>query len=89
MPHPRFTNEEIGQRGEELYQQKIRSQVEPGNKGKYLAIDIETGDYEIGDHYSDIAHRLHAKHPGAAVYVMRIGFPAAARIGGRFMVADP
>lgn len=40
MPHPRFNSEEIERRGEELYEQTLRSQVEAQeNIGKIIAID--------------------------------------------------
>ena len=86
MPHPRYSNEEIGRRGQAIYEERLRPKVETGNKGKYLVIDIETGDYEMGDDLMALSDRLHAKHQGAALYAMRIGYPATGRIGGRFSV---
>jgi len=84
MTHPRLSSEEIKQRGEMLYEQKIRAQVEiEENIGKLVSINIETGEYEIGDDHSlDAPRRLQAKHPGAAVYTRRIGYNAAYAIGG-------
>ena len=84
MPHPRFGDKEIGRRGEEIYAKRLRSIVEiPDHIGKLLSIDIETGDFEIGsDEDIDAPLRLHAKHPGAAVYTLRIGYRAAVAIGG-------
>jgi hypothetical protein len=82
--HPRFSSEEIGRRGQKWYEKSIRDKVEtPENIGKLLSIDIETGDYEIGDD-SDLEAplRLHARHPGAAVYTLRIGYDAAVSLGG-------
>ncbi len=50
MGHPRFSSEEIERRGKELYEKGIRARVEtPENIGKLVSIDVETGDYEIGD----------------------------------------
>ncbi|MDB9420206.1 hypothetical protein PN467_06645 [Microcystis aeruginosa CS-563/04] len=40
----RYSKEEIARRGQELYESGIRQQVEAGNEGKILAIDIETGN---------------------------------------------
>jgi hypothetical protein len=82
MGHPRYSTEEIVRRGEERYEQEIRPRVEEGNKGKILIIDIETGEYEIDDDQLSAAHRALAKHPGAALFGMRIGFPALGKIGG-------
>lgn len=82
MAHPRYTKEEIAQRGKEWYEREIRSKVEEGNKGKILLIDVETGDYEIDDDQLAAAHRALAKHPVAALYGMRIGYPALGKIRG-------
>lgn len=84
MPHPRFASAEVVQRGRELYERQIRPAVEKEeNIGKLVSIDIETGDYEIGDDSDlDAPRRLHAKHPGAALYTTRIGYDAAYALGG-------
>ncbi len=86
MPHPRFPSDEIARRGRALYDEKIRAEVEEGNFGKIVVIDIETGEYEIGDNTKDdsvleLAHRMLAKHPDAALYMMRVGYKGVGRIG--------
>lgn len=73
MPHPRFTNEEIARRGEEIYTASLRHQLEGSYRDKILIIDIETGEYEIDDDALTASKRALAKHPGAAIYGLRIG----------------
>ncbi len=84
MGHPRFSSERIGRLGKELYERNIRASVETDeNTGKLVSIDIETGDYEIGEDRSlDPARRLLAKHPGAAICTLRIGYNAMYALGG-------
>ena len=43
----RYPIDEIARRGTELYESKIRAIAQPGNDGRMLAIDIETGDYAV------------------------------------------
>ena len=81
MPHTRFSADEIVERGKRIYEERLRVQLEPGNEGKLLVIDIETGDYELGEDLLSAGDRLHAKHPDAALYSMRIGSPVLYRIG--------
>jgi hypothetical protein len=38
---PRYSKEEFAQRGDLIYQTQIRPQVESGNHGKIVAIDME------------------------------------------------
>lgn len=83
MPHPRFSNEEIARRGEEIYKHQIRDKVETDeNIGKIIVIDIETGDYEIEDAGLEASRRLRAKNPDAALLGLRIGYDVVDSFGG-------
>jgi hypothetical protein len=83
MPHSRMSNEEIDRRGQDLYERVIRGNVDTAaNLGRQIVIDVETGDYEIDDDGVLASKRLIAKHPGAALYGLRIGYNAVYAIGG-------
>ena len=84
MSYSDWTAEEIGARGEEIYQTQIRDKVDPKYKGKFLVLDIETGNYEIDAEDLVATDRLLAKHPNAIIYGVRVGFPAAYGIGFNF-----
>ena len=89
MPHPRYSSVEITRRGQELYEQNIRNLIETQeNLGKIVSIDIETGDYEIGDDLISTGDRLFARHPGAALYGARIGYNAVYAVGGSLVRTD-
>lgn len=76
-----YTPDEVVERGKALFEQNIRVQVQEGNIGKYLVIDVLTGEYEIGENHLDTAKRARAKHPDAPLYGMRIGYKAVASFG--------
>jgi hypothetical protein len=80
---PRYSADETVQRAEDLYKQRLRQQVETEHRGRYIAIDIETGEYEISDDYHAAAHAILSRKPEAAIGVLCIGYPAVGRIGGR------
>src|SRR5213078_3162176 len=83
MGQTRLSREEIGRRGEELYEQSIRSKVESEeNIGKMVVIDVETGDYEVDKLGLESARHLQAKRPDAALYGKRIGYDVSEAIGG-------
>lgn len=84
MRYSDWTAEEIGSRGEDIYQKQIRDKVDPKHKGMFLVLDIETGDYEIDAEDLVATDRLLAKHPNAIIYGVRVGFPAAYGIGFNF-----
>lgn len=75
---------ELGRRAEELYETKLRPQVETEeNIGKIIVMDADSGDYEIGDETGiDASRRLQARHPGATLYALRIGYNTVASFGG-------
>lgn len=84
MPYANYTPEEVESRGEATYEERIRQKVETGNKGKFLVIDIETGEYEIDEDDAAATRRALAKRPAAVLYGLRIGYPSAYRLGGCF-----
>ena len=86
MPYAKFTPEEVASQGEAIYGQQIRDKVEPECNGKFLVMDIESGAYEIDADDLKATKRLLTRCPDAVIYGLRIGFPTAYRIGGRFAV---
>jgi hypothetical protein len=76
------TGEDVAQRGKAYYAE-LRPQIEAAdNIGKIIAIEINTGDYEIGDDLLATSLRLKAKHPNAEMWAERIGFNAVYAVGG-------
>jgi hypothetical protein len=78
---------DIARRGETLYEQALKQQVEPQHVGEFLVVDVETGDYEIGTDYILPTEHLLAKRPDAPLYALRIGYRSIGRIGGRYTPA--
>lgn len=87
----RYDKEEIARRGREIYETQVRaalqmppgSQVEEGNHGKIVAIDIETGAFEVADDIVTASDRLLAKYPDAQTWFIRIGHRAVYHFGAR------
>jgi hypothetical protein len=80
---PRYSKEEFAQRGNEIYQSQVRSQVEVDNHGKIVAIDIETGAFELANDTISAIDRLYDRYPDAQPWVIRIGHRAVFRFGSR------
>jgi hypothetical protein len=45
---PRYSDKESARRADAIFA-KIKSEVEPGNDGKILCIDVETGEHAVDD----------------------------------------
>ena len=83
---PRYTMEEHARRGMELYRQQILPQVEAGNTNKIVAIDIDTGAFEVAEDTLVASDRLLARYPDAQIWFVRIGHRGLHRFGPRSVI---
>ena len=83
LDNPDIARKRFAQRGDALYESEIRQQVEEGNHGKIVAIDIETGAFELADDTMVAARELYARVPDAQPWLIRIGYRAVHRFGAR------
>ena len=81
MDHEGYSTEEIAVRGRDIYEKRLRQQLEPDNAGKFLVIDVETGDYEIDEDGDAASQRARNKKPEGVRYGMRIGHRAWGQLG--------
>ena len=81
MPTDRNNIEEMAERGRKLYEERIKASVDPIHYGKFVVIDLDTGDYEIDKRHISAIKKLRERRPGALTYGIRVGFPSAYRSG--------
>ena len=80
---PRYSKEEFVRRGQSIYENSIRPELGAADEGKFVAVDVETGAYELDrDDYS-ATERLMKHHPLAQIWLLRVGQRTAYRFGGR------
>ena len=79
MPYAKYLPEVVESRGEEIYEQQIRRSVELGNKGKFIVIDIETGDFEVDEDDLQATKRALTKRSDAVLYLRRWPFNPSVR----------
>ena len=80
---PRYSKEEFARCGDAMYEGTIRPLVELGNEGKFVAIDIETGAYEMDPDELAASDHLLARVPDAQIWLKRIGSRYVRRFGPR------
>ena len=76
---PWYGKEEFARRGNEISERHIRPQVEAGNHGKIITIDVETGAYEMAEAVLTASDRLLAPYPDTQAWFVRIGARAVHR----------
>lgn len=70
---------EIVRRGRELFRNHIRPTLSPSDDGKYVAIDVDSGEYELDDDDVAAGLKLKARQPNANMFLERAGFETAYR----------
>lgn len=74
----------IADEGKRIYR-KIKDEYDPKEKGKFLAIDIESEDIFLGDTSSDALLKAKEKYPDKIFYVVKIGYDSIATMAKRFL----
>jgi hypothetical protein len=74
---PRRGPEEIARLGAEIFDRQVRPALQPQDDGKFVAIDLDTGDYELDEDDYAAVTRLRSRRPSAEVWLGRVGQPAA------------
>jgi hypothetical protein len=77
---PRYEREEYARRGTEMYERQVRSKVEAGNRGRIVAIDIDSGDFELADDTLTASTKLLECRPDAQIWCVRIGYKAVRQL---------
>lgn len=78
-----YTKEDVARLGREIYEQDIRSEVEHDHDGRFMAVDVTTGHYELADEELVAFDRAERKNPEGTFFLLRVGRRAAHRLGGR------
>jgi hypothetical protein len=74
------SREEIGRLGRDVFDRQVRPRLRPEDDGKYVAVDVDTGDYETDADDYTANMRLLARRPGARIWLTRAGHAAAYRM---------
>lgn len=79
----RLPKEEIARRGDEIFARSIQPALKAEDHGKYVAVDVESGDYEIDVDEMAATDRLRARRPDAQSWLLRVGYRYVRRYGAR------
>lgn len=62
-------------RGEEIYERELRAKLEATDRGRYVIINAETGEYIIRDTPQEAISEFCAQFPETQGYIVQIGVP--------------
>ena len=79
---PRRDLDETVRLGREIYERDIRRKVEPDHVGEFIAIDVDSGCWALGDSVIDAVKRLREQRPEAVdTLCERVGYRALRSFG--------
>jgi hypothetical protein len=73
----RRSPDELARLGAEVFDTRVRPALRPEDDGKFVAIDVGTGEFEIDDDDFAAVSRLRTRRPTAEVWLERAGQPTA------------
>ena len=66
----------------ELYDARLRTKLEPQENGKFLILNLDTGEYELDADDLTASQRAKARFGNARLIALRVGDFAAYDMGG-------
>jgi hypothetical protein len=83
MPHvaPPRSLDDLARLGAEVFDRRVRPALRPEDDGKFVAVDVVSGEYEIDANDYAAVTRLRARMPTADVWLARAGSRTTCRIG--------
>jgi hypothetical protein len=85
----RHSKEVFAKRGDAIYENDILPKLTANDVGKFLAIDIESGAYEIAADEMKAGDKLQRRLPEAQIWMVRVGYAAPRSFGGRQARQEP
>lgn len=76
-------NESVSTRGRQFYEEQLKASLELEHKGRFVAIEPETGSYFLGNNGAEALVATHEAMPGSQFYLKRIGYDMTYRLGGQ------
>ena len=78
----RRPREETARLGRKIYRRDILPLVEADHHGEVVAIDVDTGNWAIGDNVIAATDRLREQRPDAVnILCERVGYPTLRKFG--------
>ena len=77
---PLRTTDEQVRLGTTIYAEKIRPLLTPEDDGKFVAIDVHSGDFEMDEDEVQALQQLRERRPTGLFWLECVGQPAAYKI---------
>ncbi len=65
---------QLSEEGKRIYEES-KENLEAEHKGDYLVIEVESGNYFIGETIEEAGKKARKEYPDKVFYLIRIGYP--------------
>jgi hypothetical protein len=72
---------EVARRAEQLYEEKLRQELEATHRHSFVAIEPDSQEYFLGVTLSAAIQAARAAHPDRIAFALRIGHSSAVNLG--------
>jgi hypothetical protein len=72
----------ISRQGRQIFK-TLDPELRQKYRGQFIVIEVDSGDYFIGETEMEANQKARAKHPGKVFFLGRIGYPTAYTFKGR------
>jgi len=80
--NPETVTDDLVERGQNTYQQRLASVLEPSHVGEFVAVEPESGLYFLGNTATAALVAARAAMPNNLFYLTRVGRETAHTVGG-------
>lgn len=74
--------QKISKKGYQIFK-ALSPELTEKHRGLFIAIEVDSGEYFIGETEMEANQKARAKHPGKVFFLGRIGYPTAYTFKGR------
>lgn len=84
----KYSKEEMAKLGDAAFNANVLPKLGDDDKGKFVAVDVESGEYAIDANDRVACDKLLKRVPNAQIWMVRAGFRYLTRFGGRGLRAE-
>ena len=85
----RYSKAEVVRRGDALVESNVRPHLTAADADKFVAIDIETGEYELDKNEMMAVGRLRKRIPDPQIWLVHVTLGYLHRFGGHGLRGQP
>jgi hypothetical protein len=74
-------SKQIAIKSKKLYDEQLREKLEGSDRGKFVCIEPQSGEYFVGDSFDDAVNKAIDAYPDRLTHTLRVGHSAAMHLG--------